>query len=52
LDARLTKIEDKHKLAAAYALANYVKDINPENVIPSALDKNVAKVVADAVKNA
>lgn len=52
LDARLTKIEDKHKLAAAYALADYVKDINPENIIPSALDKNVAKVVADAVKSA
>jgi len=52
LDARIPQIEDKHKIAAAEALANYVWDkLSPEYILPSPLDKNVAKVVAEAVKN-
>ena len=52
LDARLKSIEDKHKIAAAEALANYVWDkLNPEYILPSPLDKNVAKIVAEAVKS-
>lgn len=52
LDARLPQIDDKHKIAAAEAIANYVTNPSVENIIPSCLDKNVAKLVADAVKNA
>ncbi len=53
LDARLKSIEDKHKIAAAKALANYVWDkLSLDYILPSPLDKNVAKVVAEAVKNA
>ncbi len=52
LDAGLKQIEEKHKLAAAIALAWYVKNLSPENIIPSPLDKNVAGIIAEAVKNA
>jgi malate dehydrogenase (oxaloacetate-decarboxylating) len=42
------------KLAATYALAGYVKEeeLSCENIIPSALDKGVARCVADAVARA
>lgn len=54
LDARATCINDKMKLAATYALAGYVKEeeLSCENIIPSALDKGVARCVADAVAEA
>ncbi len=52
LDGGLKQIEDKHKLAAAIALAGYVKDPTPENIIPSPLDKGVASIIAEAVKHA
>ncbi len=52
LDARLKSIEDKHKIAAAEALAKYVWDkLSPEYILPSPLDKNVAKIVSEAVKS-
>ena len=42
------------KVAAAYAIANSVSDseLSTENILPMAFDKNVAKNVAEAVKNA
>jgi len=51
LDCRASTINEEMKIATSYALANYIKDneLSEENIIPSALDKNVAKVVADAV---
>ena len=51
LDCRARVINEKMKMAASYALASYIKDedLTCENIIPSALDKNVARVVADAV---
>ena len=52
LDARALRITNKMKIAAAYALANYIKEPSTTNIIPSALDKNVAPTVAAAVKNA
>lgn len=52
LDSKATKITQSMKLAAAFALANYVKKLSLTNIIPSALDKNVTKKVALAVKNA
>ena len=41
LDVRAKEINEEMKLAAAYAIANYIKDedLNENNVIPSALDK-------------
>ena len=52
LDARAHKVTDKMKLAAAKALAEVIdeKDINSENIVPSAFDKNVAVIVAKAVR--
>jgi malate dehydrogenase (oxaloacetate-decarboxylating) len=50
LDAGLIQITDDHKLAAAHALADYVTDLRPDQIIPSPLDKNVASVIAEAVK--
>ncbi len=54
LDVRAKEINEEMKLAAAYAIANYVKEeeLNENNVIPSALDKNVASKVAEAIANA
>jgi malate dehydrogenase (oxaloacetate-decarboxylating) len=40
------------KLAAAHALANCVPNPTAEHLLPNALDKSVAKIVAEAVKNA
>jgi malic enzyme len=40
------------KVAAAYAIANCVTDLHRDNIIPSTLDLNVAKSVAQAVKDA
>jgi malate dehydrogenase (oxaloacetate-decarboxylating) len=54
LDVRAKEINMEMKLAAAYAIADYVdeKDLNEEFIIPSALDKNVAKAVAKAISEA
>jgi len=54
LDVRAKEINEKMKIAAAYAIASMIKeeDLNDNNVIPNALDKNVAKNVADAIKKA
>ncbi len=52
LDARLKSIETRHKLAAAQAIAEYVDNPTPEQIVPDPLDKNVAKVVAEAIKKA
>lgn len=54
LDVMASDINDEMKLAAADAIANYIneKDLNEENIIPSALDKHVAKAVAEAVAKA
>ncbi|MDS0525107.1 NAD-dependent malic enzyme [Clostridium sp. SHJSY1] len=54
LDVRAKEINEEMKIAAAYAIANYIKDeeLNENNVIPSALDKNVATKVAEAIADA
>lgn len=49
LDQRISQITDEHKILAAEALAWYVKDLNTENIIPSALDKNIANIIAHAI---
>ncbi len=54
LDCRATDITEEMKVAASYALASYIPEceLSADNIIPSALDKNVARVVADAVMKA
>ena len=51
LDCRAKCINDEMKVATSYALASLIPDdeISEENIIVSALDKRVARVVADAV---
>ena len=51
LDCRASTINEEMKIATSYALASYINDdeLSEENIIPSALDKNVAHVVAEAV---
>ena len=52
LDARAKAITDKMKLAAAQAIAGLVskKEMSRDFIIPSPLDRRVAKAVAKAVK--
>lgn len=54
LDCRASCINEEMKIAASYALASIIpeSELNTENIIPSALDKNVAKTVALAVAQA
>ncbi|MCM8820967.1 MAG: NAD-dependent malic enzyme, partial [Candidatus Omnitrophica bacterium] len=53
-DVRAKKITEKMKLTASYAIANYIPEnkLSPDYIIPSALDKNVAKRVAKSVASA
>ena len=50
LENRVVKITDEHKIVAAQALADYVKNPTPDEIIPSPLDKNVADVIAWVIK--
>jgi len=52
LDNKVTKITDQMKLAAAQALADYVKEteLTVDNILPSPLDKGVVQVIASAIK--
>ncbi|MBB1578798.1 MAG: NADP-dependent malic enzyme [candidate division SR1 bacterium] len=52
LVARIAQVEKKHMIAAAEALATYVQNPNEDEIIPSALDKDVAELVAKAVAEA
>ncbi len=52
LDCRAKVINNAMKLAAAYALANYVKEPTADCVIPDVLDKKVSLEVSKAVKKA
>ena len=51
LDCRATQINEEMKIATSYALASLIPDceLSEENIIAPALDKRVAKVVAEAV---
>ena len=51
LDCRASAINEQMKVATSYALASLIPDdeITEENIIAPALDKRVAKAVADAV---
>ena len=54
LDVRASDINDAMKIAAAKAIASFVTDdkLAPDYIIPSVLDKSVAKAVAEAVAQA
>lgn len=54
LDARAKEINDEMKIAAAQAIADLVspQELNPEYILPAALDQRVASAVAEAVKKA
>lgn len=49
LSVRAKQITEEMKHAAARAIASMVKNPTPDNIMPSALDKNVAEVVAAQV---
>lgn len=51
LDVRASEINDEMKIAAAKTIASFVTDdlLSADYIIPSALDKNVATAVAEAV---
>ena len=51
LDCRASQINEEMKVATSHALASLISEdeLNEENIIPPALDKRVAKVVAEAV---
>ena len=54
LDVRAKEINDEMKVAAAKAIAEMIpeSDLREDNIMPSALDRNVAKAVAQAVAQA
>ncbi len=54
LDARATEINDEMKIAAAHAIADLVSpdELNPDYILPAALDARVSAAVAEAVKRA
>jgi malate dehydrogenase (oxaloacetate-decarboxylating) len=54
LDVCASDINDEMKIAAAKAIASFVTEdkLSADYIIPSALDKNVAKAVAEAVAKA
>ena len=54
LSVRARDINDKMKLAAAYAIADLITDDDrsEENIIPGAFDPRVAEAVANAVAEA
>jgi malate dehydrogenase (oxaloacetate-decarboxylating) len=54
LDVRASDINDEMKIAASKAIADYIpeSELTPQYIIPSALDRNVAKAVAKAVAEA
>lgn len=43
-------ITDEMKIRAAEAIASYIKDPTPDEILPNPLDKGVAEVVCEAMK--
>lgn len=52
INAMAPQITKKMKLAASFAIANFIKTPNKNNFIPAVLNKKVHLAVAQAVKNA
>jgi malate dehydrogenase (oxaloacetate-decarboxylating) len=49
LDNKVSQISDKHKIAAAEAIADLVKDPTPECIIPSVLDKRLVPTISKVI---
>jgi malate dehydrogenase (oxaloacetate-decarboxylating) len=52
LDSRATRITDEMKIAAAYAIADFIKKPQRDRILPNILDREVTQVVANAVAKA
>lgn len=52
LDACATKITNGMKVAAAHALADFIKKPAKDRILPSILDRRVTSAIAEAVKQA
>jgi len=52
LSVRASDINEEMKIAAARAIANAVKEISVDKIIPSPFEKGLADLVANAVKSA
>ncbi len=50
LENNITKLTDEIKLSAAKAIASCVKNPNKNNILPSALDKDVPRAIARSIK--
>lgn len=50
LDAFATRITDEMKVAAAHAIADYVPHPHREHILPTILDREVTRAIADAVR--
>ena len=50
LERWVKAITEEMKINAAQSLADYVENPTAEMILPNALDKNVAKIIADSVK--
>lgn len=51
LDNKIRKITDDHKIAAAKAISSLIKKPTSDKIIPEAMDRRVARVVARVFKN-
>jgi malate dehydrogenase (oxaloacetate-decarboxylating) len=52
LDARATRITDEMKIAAAHAIADFLKKPQRDRILPNILDREVTQAVAKAVAKA
>jgi malate dehydrogenase (oxaloacetate-decarboxylating) len=52
LDAHATRITDEMKIAAAHAIADYIKKPQRDRILPNILDREVTRAVAKAVAKA
>ena len=52
LDLRLKQIEEKHKLAAAEALAKHVQNPTVDKIIPWPFDEGIVDAIVQSIKNA
>lgn len=50
LDNKVTKITDDHKIAAAEAIANIIKQPTADLIIPSVLEENLVPEIAKVIK--
>ncbi len=50
LDNRVRKITDKHKIAAAKAIAGLIKKPSAQKIVPDMFDKRVARAVAKVIR--